>query len=427
MDQVRTGSARASGIVRAARTAGYESLRWVASAAVLADGGLAWPLTALPGSPVADDLYDGTAGVLAAFTEARLSGSTSFDDHARAGVSRLRRVAAAARHRGDVPDLSLYTGLSGIAWALATWADDDSRPVARSLVSDIARLAVSRPDTGVRDLLEGDAGVLLTLTSLGRDDALQAASALADRMVAGAHWPGGEPDWPAGPGIGAVRPNFSHGAAGIAYALAAASTRLARPDLLHVASSAGRRLIRLGDRPDGSLAVPYLVPPDPSEPEVSYGWCHGPTGTLRLFVLLDRLRPGQGWDRAAGAARRAVRLSGVPARLYPGFWDNLGQCCGTAGVGELALDRYQETADGRWLAWARELAADVLGRRIEDQAGVRWSHTEYRASPPELEPAIGWMQGAAGIAAWLLRLARLHEQGPTAPRLPWPDRPSARR
>ena len=123
------------------------------------------------------------------------------------------------------------------------------------------------------------------------------------------------------------------------------------------------------------------------------------------------------------AGRRAVRESGLPARLYPGFWDNLGQCCGTAGVGELALDRYQQAGDERWLAWAETLARDVLERSIADEAGVRWSHTEHRARPPELEPAVGWMQGAAGIAGWLLRLARLRRDGPSTPRIWWPDRP----
>jgi hypothetical protein len=68
----------------------------------------------------------------------------------------------------------------------------------------------------------------------------------------------------------------------------------------------------------------------------------------------------------------------------------------------------------------------VLDRRITDKAGTRWSQTEYRASPPELEPAVGWMQGAAGIAGWLLRLARIERDGVTAQRLWWPDRPAMR-
>ena len=76
-----------------------------------------------------------------------------------------------------------------------------------------------------------------------------------------------------------------------------------------------------------------------------------------------------------------------------------------------------------WLDFADELARDVLNRQIADSDGVRWSNTEFRADPPELEPVVGLMQGAAGIAAWLLRLARVHQDGPGAGRIIWPDRP----
>ena len=424
-----------------------EALRWVADAAVSTGEGATWPLTRAPGAPGFDDLYDGTAGVLVAFAEARLSGLTDFDPVASAAAGRLRYFAGAAadvqaaelsRTGPAAPDLSLYTGLSGIAWALGIWAglvqDRASRQAADDLVASIAALAAAGPGRGSRDLLEGDAGVLLVLAGGAGAEQLPAAGELAGRLVADAVWPDGQPDWPAGreddhdPASGepACTPNFSHGAAGIAYALAAASVPLRRPDLLAVAAAAGRRLVRLGARPDGAnwtLAVPYRIPPAPGEPRFSYGWCHGPTGSVRLFQLLDRLQPGEGWDEAVAAALRAIRASGLPVRLYPGFWDNLGQCCGTAGVGELALDRYQDTGDGSWLSFAIELAGDVLDRRIADAAGVRWSHTEHRAQPPELEPSIGWMQGAAGIAGWLLRLARVEREGPGATRLRWPDRP----
>lgn len=88
----------------------------------------------------------------------------------------------------------------------------------------------------------------------------------------------------------------------------------------------------------------------------------------------------------------------------------------------MALDRYQETGDIEWLEWAADLAGDVLDRRIDDGAGIRWSNTEHRLSPPELEPDLGWMQGAAGIACWLLRLARVQREGVSARQIRWPDR-----
>ncbi len=93
----------------------------------------------------------------------------------------------------------------------------------------------------------------------------------------------------------------------------------------------------------------------------------------------------------------------------------------------MALDHYQDSADRQWLTWAATLADDVLDRRVADESGVRWSHAEHRISPPETEPAVGWMQGAAGIAGWLLRLARVERDGTRAARLRWPDQPAKAR
>jgi lantibiotic modifying enzyme len=496
--------------------AATDALRWVADAAVPAEGGATWPVTRATGrvgAMLCDDLYDGTAGVLVAFAEARLSGIADYDEHARAAAGRLRHLARAGHpsaaspgptvtRSSDGPDLTLYSGLSGIAAALRIWAEVSGdlafRQAASNLIIGISEIGIShngisdieaaeagaderdsdqsrlgqpnstRPDPGqpdpgqpdpgrphpghpdpgqpdpgqpdpgqsdpgqsdpgqgVRDLIEGDAGVLLTLARLGSAAGQPAASALADQIVADARWVDGQPDWPSAADHTVFKPNFSHGAAGIAFALAAASGPLDRPDLLTVAQRAANRLVSLGTRPEGTLAVPYSLPVTAAaqphiDTEVSYGWCHGPTGTMRLFQLLDRLQPTAGWAAHVHAGRRAVRASGLPARLYPGFWDNLGQCCGTAGVGEMALDAYQETGDPSWLVWAGELAADVLGRRITDGQGTRWSNTEYRATPPELEPMTGWMQGTAGVAGWLLRLARVYRDGLAARRIIWPD------
>ena len=53
----------------------------------------------------------------------------------------------------------------------------------------------------------------------------------------------------------------------------------------------------------------------------------------------------------------------------------------------------------------------LVERAIRDEAGARWRFVEYRQDPPLLPPGTSWMQGAAGIAAFLLRLARVLEDG----------------
>lgn len=429
--------------------AAREALRWVTDAAVPVPGGLAWPETRQPDGRVSDDLYDGTAGVLMALAEARLAGITDFDAFAARAVGRLSYLGGADPAGDGTPDpgdpanpppdprrAELYIGLAGYPVALRAWAtvsgDQAAAATADVTLEWLAGLIqADQPASEYRDLITGEAGILLALVTMdGGTGAArsQAAGWIADRLVADARWPdghpGGGPDWLMGGGYGAFQPNFSHGAAGIGFVLATASGPLGRPELLDLAAAAARRLERLGRRLDGTLTVPVTIPQRPLAEPATYGWCHGAAGTSRLFTLLEQLRPGEGWAGCAAASRAAIRASGLPARLWPGFWDNLGQCCGTAGVGEAVLDHYQDSGDRDWLDFADVLAADLLRRAIADGAGVRWSHTEHRISPPELEPVVGWMQGAAGIAGFLLRLDRLHLDGPGAPRLPWPDRPA---
>src|SRR5262249_59819055 len=116
----------------------------------------------------------------------------------------------------------------------------------------------------------GVVGCLLVLIGVGGAGPGPGAWGTADRLVAAAEWMDGLPDWYARADYPVFLPNFSHGAAGIGYALAAAARFLDRPELLELAEQAARRLIELGKKPDGTLAVPHSIPlADPQAP-VSY-------------------------------------------------------------------------------------------------------------------------------------------------------------
>ncbi|MDX6316407.1 MAG: hypothetical protein QOF44_5871, partial [Streptomyces sp.] len=257
---------------------------------------------------------------------------------------------------------------------------------------------------------------LLALLADDSDHAVGAAHILADQLVGMAEPSLNGLQWRMSLGWDYVMPGFSHGTAGVAYALAAAGKRLDRPDLVAVATRGAEALLSLGHTPEG-WALPATVPPRPSGPSVNFGWCHGPTGTIRLFLALSAIDPQPKWDHAVDACMQALADSGLPARLYPGFWDNVARCCGTAGVGQLLLDRYQTTGHADLLDWADRLAADVLERAITTPGGVTWSNTEFTATPPELPPEPGFMQGTAGIASWLARLHAVHanRDSPPAP------------
>ncbi len=395
---------------------------WIGSVAVEVDGGLGWREDGV----LADDLYAGTAGVLAGCAEAAAAGlgTEPVSAGARARLLQLApRGASGADGPGvaALPDNGLFSGWAGVAVALRAWSRAAGDPVAASaagqVTAQIAGRIMQAPDgpPECTDVISGDAGVLLALIADDSGAAVRAAHVLADRLAAAAEPGPGGLHWRMAADREYLMPGFSHGTAGVAYALAAAGRALNRGDLVDVATRGACALLAIGNHPDG-WAVPLAVPPRPHGQAVAYGWCHGPAGTVRLFLLLNEIDPQPRWQHAIDACLQALRDSRLPLRLYPGYWDNLARCCGTAGVGQLLLDRYQATGDTALLDWAGVLAADVADRAASTPHGVTWSNTEHTRVPPELPPEPGFMQGAAGIAAWLARFHAVAARPDSPPR-----------
>jgi hypothetical protein len=224
-------------------------------------------------------------------------------------------------------------------------------------------------------------------------------------------------DWPS------RMPNYSHGTAGVATALAVAGRELGRPDFVDAAVLGARHLLAVGSLDGGGFVVPHTIPPSTRDVEpVTWTWCHGPAGTSYLFAALSHAGVEEVDGLGVGDLRqrclRSLLTSGIPERLRPGFWDNDGRCCGTAGVGETLLDAAQDAGGpdraGALLAAARRMGDVLVERAIRDDAGACWRFVEHRQDPPLLPPGTSWMQGAAGIAAYLLRLARVAGDGPDA-------------
>lgn len=394
---------------------------WIDSVAVDADGGQRWVGSGTPH----DDLYSGTAGVLLGCAE----GASAGLDTTRAATGARDRLLHLAEGPTAVgmPDDGLFTGWAGVALALRAWShvaeDTIASAAAAGMTSRIAEriLQAAHEPERYTDVISGDAGILLALLPYASEATVAAAHVLADRLVAMAEaWPEGL-HWRMVAGWEYLMPGFSHGTAGVAYALAAAGRRLRRDDLVGVAIRGAEALLAVGDHP-GGWAVPLAIPPRPHGPAVNYGWCHGPTGTVRLFLLLQEIDPQPRWQHAVDACMRALRDSRLPARLYPGYWDNLGRCCGTSGVGQLLLDRYQATGDSELLDWVDTLAADVVARTMSTPQGVTWSNTEHTRTDPDLPPEPGFMQGVAGIAGWLARLSAAHS-GDAPSEQTWRDTP----
>ena len=396
------------------------ALDWLLAAARPAGDGLSWGRT--PGEPDNTTIYSGTAGVVLALLEAHAQ--LGDDRYASAALSGARTVAA--RLDAD-PDSGLYWGATGSAVTLDA--------VGRLLEDAASVTAAGRARTLVRErfdgerwgelveLLAGNAGIALGALACGDTElallAVEPLRTLAETTLAGVTWQHRR-------GVTARLHHISHGALGIVAALSAVGQATGRGDLVEVGlAGAAEVLSRDEAGPDGFL-VPHSDPP--YRPEIierySYGWCHGPAGDAQVFRLLGSVTGDPAWTRLVERCWHTVTHSGLPARRRPGFWDNNGRCCGTAGVLAFALDRHADTGTDADLAFAHTLVEDLTRRATLDPAGARWSNHEHRETPSDLAPQPGWAMGNAGIVRELLRYTRaVRAEPPSGYAVPWPDQP----
>jgi hypothetical protein len=364
-----------------------------------------------------DSLYCGVAGLGPVLREIEATRGLTADEAglSAAIVARLELVSS------TTTDASLYFGLSGHATALQMLgaAADASLTRLLDLVDERGWPTPDDDQPYINDVISGTAGIVMAGTWFATDVGDEVARVGADRLIAEARVVGDGLSWTMTDSYPAVMPNFSHGTAGIAAALAVAGERLARDDLVDAATRGARHLLSLADLDDDGFRLPLVIPAQEDREPFAYGWCHGPLATGRLFTALARVDvtaiDGMGTEELQRRCVTSVLRSGVPARRHPGFWDNDARCCGTTGVGDMLLDLAQGLDDPAYaaelLAAAAVMGEAILDRAITDDDGTRWQFLEHRNENPLLDPNTSWMQGAAGMAAFLLRLARVLETG----------------
>lgn len=404
----------------------------------LARAGLDWLVHSARESPTSPDaltwtgtpdddevdptLYSGAAGIVVALLE----GHAHFGDDVYAATA-LRGARGIARASEDWDGCSLAFGLTGMAFALHALAEHTADPVCRAVTDRILAQVRSRFD-GERwgeqfELLGGNAGIALGALAIG--DLGLALLAVTPYLRTWERTPGGV-TWEVRRGMAARFHHVSHGTLGIVHALAAVGKSRDRDDLVELALLGAADVVSRNEAgPDGFL-VPHSDPQHRPEtiPRYSYGWCHGPAGDAQTFRLLGEVTGDAAWSELVARCWHTVTHSGLPERLRPGFWDNSGRCCGTAGVLALADDRIVE--DGDDPRFADLLVDDIRDRATVDTEGARWSNHEPRETPSELAPRRGWAMGNAGIVRELLRHCRIAEGRDSAYAVVWPDHPPAR-
>jgi len=349
------------------------------------DGGEHWAL-----NPLTMHLYDGHAGValfLAYLGQA--TADTRYTDLAAATLATLRVQVEQQRATFYYP--GGFSGWGGTIYTLAHLGSLWQRPDLWQEAAALAELAASRLSQDEQfDIIGGAAGYIGAVAALWRctgDDRLVGYIAhAADHLVSQAQ--------PQAVGVGWVVPGmggralagFSHGAAGIAWALAlaaqitgsAAYRRTARLALayertLFDAAAQNWRDLR-GEATDGAHFM--------------HAWCHGAPG-----IGLARLATQPLLDDDQMAQEIADALASTAAQ---GFGGGHSLCHGDFGNLELFVAATGTLRQPDLLANARRMASAWLATQPQ---------TGWRCGVPGGVETPGLMVGIAGIGYALLRLA----------------------
>ncbi len=345
------------------------------------------------------ELYEGVPGIVLflAYLGAA-TGEARYTDLARRGVEtilalldRLGRGTATRRLAGA------WNGLGGLVYAFAhlavLWQDESLLDRAESWLPEIATLAATDETFDLMSGVAGGLAVLLVLHELRpAAGALEIARRCGERLAAGALPMARGVAWP--PAVPGFKPlvGFSHGSAGIGWALlrlAAATQEKSFRELGLAAIEYERSVYDPAQKnwPDfrefgGPVEKLHEIDPFMS------AWCNGAAGIglarLDTLALLD------------DALVREEIAAAVATTLARGFGKNHCLCHGDLGNLELLLQAAWRLGDPA----LEEKAWRIAGGILADIEVSGWR----LGAPKGTEPP-GLLVGLAGIGYGLLRLA----------------------
>ena len=332
--------------------------------------------------PVGPDVYTGVAGIaLFLGSLARATGEPIYASTAQGALAQAIQI----QHR-VAPEFraGFYRGWSGIAWVLGCAGRLEQ---ALNLVRQITPAAGAESD-----LMNGPAGAVAALVALARaagdDTLLELAIEHGDLLIASAQpdatglsWP-----WPRAEPGGRNLTGFSHGAAGIGWALLELGEATGESRFSDAAAASFRYEQRLFDQGQGNWPDHRYAPP-----KFSRAWCHGAGG-----IGFSRLRAWQLSGDPAYRAEAEIALAAVEPGVAAPNLSGFSLCHGVAGNADLLL--YAQDVLGR-PAPAAAQAATVGAAHFEAQR-VPWAGGLAGRDTP------GLMLGTAGIGNFYLRLAQ---------------------
>lgn len=383
---------------------------WInASALKIPNGSKVWPADPRALHTVDNNLYAGNPGVILFFLEAYYStGKKQYLDDACEGANYL--LAAVAHQK----EMGLYTGMSGIGfvlWEVFKASGKEKYRQGADQCIHLIRTSAKRVGEGVQwnsstDIIYGSAGIGLFLVTMAKElkdpTLYDLAAAAGKRLLEPGIRVNKGLKWPMTPDFKRLMPNFAHGTAGVAYFLATLYKVTKKKEFLDGALAGAAYLLSIAKK-DGDTCL--IFHHEPGGEDLYYlGWCHGPVGTARLFYRLYQVTGDKTWMEWVKKSAHSVMNSGIPEKQTPGFWNNVGRCCGSAGVAEFFLDLYRITNHQKYIAFAKKMTRHLLKKATPQGKGLKWIQAEHRVRPDLLVAQTGLMQGAAGIGLWLLKL-----------------------
>lgn len=341
------------------------------------------------------NLYDGLPGVILFLAYlGSITGEKAYQRMARGALLTLRRQLA------ETPKIASVGGYSGISGVIYLFCHLSVLWNERELLEEAETLADRLPEAVDRDerldIVSGTAGCLVVLlalhTLLPDDRILRLAVRCGDHLLARAI--------PMRPGVGwpvkglseTPLTGFSHGAAGIAWALTELAALTEEDRFFHTALEAiawerSLFLPEAGNWPD----LRYELQPgsDPKLRRCSLMWCHGAPG-----IGLARLNMLKHFDNSN--VRMEIETA-LQTTLREGFGFSHCLCHGDLGNLELILKASLELSEPSWPMELNTLCASIL-EGIERDG--------WRCGTPSNIESPGLMTGLAGIGYQLLRLAK---------------------
>ncbi len=370
-----------------------ERCNWLGDSRELIDG--SWTVGHRSLGP---DLYQGTSGI--ALFLAALYRLTSEPVLRATALGALAHAHGQARRMPAAQRIGLYSGWTGIAYATAAAGEAFEDQLLIDKACDMLVEATAGKEEFLLDVLVGAAGAIVALIDMQRltgRDIMTIACRLGERLLVRAKR--SEGGWSWGSHSAAAEHDltgFSHGAAGIAWAL------------LELSAATGERRFR--DAAEQGFAYerqhfskahenwPDFRADDPSsagQPGYMVAWCHGASG-----IGLSRLRAWQltGDSVARGEAEAALRTT-MRTLTDPNFGpqSDFTLCHGRAGNAELFLAAGDILGDRT----ARAVAEGVgrYGIEVYRRKDLPWPCGVYEGGEtPNL------MLGLAGIGHFYLRL-----------------------